>query len=85
MIDKRRYTELELRVVDRLEDELYALGDPIIIDSEWEQDMFTKISNSIGIEADEVEAIHEKWQFDKVRDSMMETDRAFKEKTSEKS
>ena len=31
MIDKRRYTELELRVVDRLEDELYALGDPIII------------------------------------------------------
>ena len=47
--------------------------------------MFTKISNSIGIEADEVEAIHEKWQFDKVRDSMMETDRAFKEKTSEKS
>ena len=49
------------------------------------QEMFTKISNSIGIEADEVEAIHEKWQFDKVRDSMMETDRAFKEKTSEKS
>ena len=42
-------------------------------------------TNSIGIEADEVEAIHEKWQFDKVRDSMMETDRAFKEKTSEKS
>ena len=85
MIDKRRYTELELKVVDRLEDELYALGDPIITNSEWEQEIFTKISNSIGIEADEVEAIHEKWQFDKVRDSMMETDRRYKEKTSEKS
>ena len=81
MIDKRRYTELELRVVDELAESI----DPIVMTEQEQWTEFSRIANFIGIEAEEVQEIFEKWQFDKVRDSMMEMDRAFREKKSNKS
>ena len=76
MIDKRRYTELELRVVDELAESI----DPIVMTEQEQWTEFNRIANFIGIEAEEVQEIFEKWQFDKVRDSMMEMDRAFRKK-----
>ena len=81
MIDKRRYTELELRVVDELAESI----DPIVMTEQEQWTEFNRIANFIGIETEEVQEIFEKWQFDKVRDSMMEMDRRFREKKSNKS
>ena len=76
MIDKRRYTELELRVVDELAESI----DPIVMTEQEQWTEFNRIANFIRIEAEEVQEIFDKWQFDKVRDSMMEMDRRFREK-----
>ena len=81
MIDKRRYTELELRVVDELAESI----DPIVMTEQEQWTEFNRIANFIRIEAEEVQEIFDKWQFDKVRDSMMEMDRRFREKKSNKS
>tara|TARA_S200000501_G_C20429455_1_gene571627 strand:- start:238 stop:495 length:258 start_codon:yes stop_codon:yes gene_type:complete len=81
MIDKRRYTKLELRIIDELKESI----DPVVMNEQEEWVEFTRISNFIGVEADEVKTVYDKWQFDKVRDSMFEMDRRFKEKNDKKS
>ena len=47
MIDKRRYTELELRVVDELAESI----DPIVMTEQEQWTEFNRIANFIGIEA----------------------------------
>ena len=81
MIDKRRYTKLELRIIDELKESI----DPVVMNEQEEWVEFTRIPNFIGVEADEVQTVYDKWQFDKVRDSMFEMDRRFKEKNDKKS
>ena len=67
MIDKD-YTKLELLVIG----ELKEVFDPIIMNEQEQYIEFNRIANSIGIEADEVKDIYEKW-------ISIETDREMKE------
>ena len=67
MIDKD-YTKLELLVIG----ELKEVFDPIIMNEQEQYIEFNRIANSIGIEADEVKDIYEKW-------ISTETDREMKE------
>ena len=67
MIDKD-YTKLELLVIG----ELKEVFDPIIMNEQEQYIEFNRIANSIGIEADEVKDIYEKWIY-------IETDREMKE------
>ena len=70
------FTKLELKVIGELK-EVY---DPVLMNEQELAIEFQRIANSIGIEADEVRDIWEKWEYDKVRESMEEMDRRFKEK-----
>ena len=76
MIDKRRYSELELRVID----ELMVSIDPLVMNEQEEWTEFNRIANFIGIEADDVQNIYKKWQFDKIRDDMFEMHKRFNQK-----
>ena len=71
----------ELKIIDELKESI----DPVVMNEQEEWVEFTRISNFIGVEADEVKTVYDKWQFDKVRDSMFEIDRRFKEKNDKKS
>tara|TARA_B100000287_G_C20227941_1_gene620832 strand:+ start:109 stop:372 length:264 start_codon:yes stop_codon:yes gene_type:complete len=70
------YTELELRVIGELKESI----DPIIMNEQEMSIEYNRIANSIGIEADDVQEIYEKWQFDKIREDIAEMDRRFKKK-----
>jgi len=70
------FTKLEQRVIGELK-EVY---DPVLMNEQELAIEFQRIANSIGIEADEVRDICERWEYEKVRESMEEMDRRFKEK-----
>ena len=68
-MDTSNYTDLELRVIDELETSI----DPILMNEQEQWIEFVRIAHFvIGIEAEEVQEIYKKWQFDKVRDNISE-------------
>ncbi len=68
-MDTTRYTDLELRVIDELETSI----DPFLMNEQEQWTEFGRIAHFvIGIEAEEVQEIYKKWQFDKVRDNISE-------------
>ena len=68
-MDTSNYTDLELRVIDELETSI----DPILMNEPEQWTEFVRIAHFvIGIEAEEVQEIYKKWQFDKVRDNISE-------------
>ena len=68
-MDTTRYTDLELRVIDELETSI----DPVLMNEQEQWIEFVRIAHFvIGIEAEEVQEIYKKWQFDKVRDNISE-------------
>ena len=68
-MDTTRYTDLELRVIDELETSI----DPVLMNEQEQWIEFVRIAHFvIGIEAEEVQEIYKKWQFDKVSDDISE-------------
>ena len=68
-MDTSRYTDLELKVIDELKTSI----DPVLMNEQEQQIEFVRIAHFvIGIEAEEVQEIYKKWQFDKVRDDISE-------------
>ena len=68
-MDTTRYTDLELKVIDELETSI----DPVLMNEQEQWTEFVRIAHFvIGIEAEEVQEIYKKWQFDKVRDNISE-------------
>ena len=70
MID---FTRLELLVIDELK-EVY---DPIIMNEQEQWIEFNRIANHIGIEADEVKIICDKWVQSQIDREMKELDMRF--------
>lgn len=70
MID---FTRLELLVIDELK-EVY---DPIIMNEQEQWIEFNRIANHIGIEADEVKIICDKWVQSQIDKEMKEMDIRF--------
>ena len=67
------FTRLELLVIDELK-ELY---DPIIMNEQEQWIDFNRIANHIGIEADEVKIICDKWVQSQIDREMKELDMRF--------
>ena len=68
-MDTSKYTDLELRVIDELKTSI----DPVLMNEQEQWIEFVRIAHFvIGIEAEEVQEIYKKWQFDKVRDNLSE-------------
>ena len=68
-MDTSKYTDLELKVIDELKTSI----DPILMNEQEQWIEFVRIAHFvIGIEAEEVQEIYKKWQFDKVRDNISE-------------
>ena len=68
-MDTSKYTDLELRVIDELKTSI----DPVLMNEQEQWIEFVRIAHFvIGIEAEEVQEIYKKWQFDKVRDNISE-------------
>ena len=68
-MDTSRYTDLELRVIDELKTSI----DPVLMNEQEQWIEFVRIAHFvIGVEAEEVQEIYKKWQFDKVRDNISE-------------
>tara|TARA_B100001029_G_C14746109_1_gene278189 strand:+ start:25 stop:252 length:228 start_codon:yes stop_codon:yes gene_type:complete len=68
-MDTSRYTDLELRVIDELKTSI----DPVLMNEQEQWIEFVRIAHFvIGVEAEEVQEIYKKWQFDKVRDDISE-------------
>ena len=68
-MDTTRYTDLELKVIDELETSI----DPVLMNEQEQWIEFVRIAHFvIGIEAEEVQEIYKKWQFDKVSDDISE-------------
>ena len=67
------FTRLELLVVDELK-EVY---DPIIMNEQEQWIEFNRIANHIGIEADEVKIICDKWVQSQIDREMKELDMRF--------
>ena len=66
-MDTSRYTDLELRVIDELKTSI----DPVLMNEQEQWIEFVRIAHFvIGVEAEEVQEIYKKWQFDKVRDNI---------------
>ena len=74
------FTELELKVIGELK-EVY---DPILMNEQEVAIEFQRIANSVGIEADDVRDICERWEFSKISEDMAEMDRRLKEKNTKK-
>ena len=67
------FTRLELLVIDELK-EVY---DPIIMNEQEQWIEFNRIANHIGIEADEVKIICDKWVQSQIDREMKELDMRF--------
>ena len=68
-MDTSKYTDLELKVIDELKTSI----DPVLMNEQEQWIEFVRIAHFvIGIEAEEVQEIYKKWQFDKVRDNISE-------------
>ena len=67
------FTRLELLVIDELK-EVY---DPIIMNEQEQWIEFNRIANHIGIEADEVKIICDKWVQSQIDKEMKELDMRF--------
>ena len=67
------FTRLELLVIDEL-NEVY---DPIIMNEQEQWIEFNRIANHIGIEADEVKIICDKWVQSQIDKEMKELDMRF--------
>ena len=68
-MDTSKYTDLELRVIDELKTSI----DPVLMNEQEQWIEFVRIAHFvIGVEAEEVQEIYKKWQFDKVRDDISE-------------
>ena len=67
------FTRLELLVIDELK-EVY---DPIIMNEQEQRIEFNRIANHIGIEADEVKIICDKWVQSQIDREMKELDMRF--------
>ena len=67
------FTRLELLVIDELK-EVY---DPIIMNEQEQWIEFNRIANHIGIEADEVKIICDKWVQSRIDREMKELDMRF--------
>ena len=67
------FTRLELLVIDELK-EVY---DPIIMNEQEQWIEFNRIANHIGIEADEVKIICDKWIQSQIDREMKELDMRF--------
>lgn len=67
------FTRLELLVIDELK-EVY---DPIIMNEQEQWIEFNRIANHIGIEADEVKIICDKWVQSQIDKEMKEMDIRF--------
>ena len=68
-MDTSKYTDLELRVIDELKTSI----DPVLMNEQEQWIEFVRIAHFvIGIEAEEVQEIYKKWQFDKIRDNISE-------------
>ena len=67
------FTRLELLVIDEL-NEVY---DPIIMNEQEQWIEFNRIANHIGIEADEVKIICDKWVQSQIDREMKELDMRF--------
>ena len=67
------FTRLELLVIDELK-EVY---DPIIMNEQEQWIEFNRIANHIGIEADEVKIICDKWIQSQIDKEMKELDMRF--------
>ena len=68
-MDTTRYTDLELKVIDELETSI----DPVLMNEQEQWTEFVRTAHFvIGIEAEEVQEIYKKWQFDKIRDNISE-------------
>lgn len=68
-MDTSRYTDLELKVIDELKTSI----DPVLMNEQEQWIEFVRIAHFvIGVEAEEVQEIYKKWQFDKVRDDISE-------------
>ena len=67
------FTRLELLVIDELK-EVYA---PIIMNEQEQWIEFNRIANHIGIEADEVKIICDKWVQSQIDREMKELDMRF--------
>ena len=68
-MDTSKYTDLELRVIDELKTSI----DPVLMNEQEQWTEFVRIAHFvIGIEAEEVQEIYKKWQFDKVSDDISE-------------
>ena len=68
-MDTSKYTDLELRVIDELKT---SIG-PVLKNEQEQWIEFVRIAHFvIGIEAEEVQEIYKKWQFDKVSDDISE-------------
>ena len=68
-MDTSKYTDLELRVIDELKTSI----DPVLMNEQEQWIEFVRIAHFvIGIEAEEVQEIYKKWQFDKVRQKKTE-------------
>ena len=66
-MDTSKYTDLELRVIDELKTSI----DPVLMNEQEQWIEFVRIAHFvIGIEAEEVQEIYKKWQFDKIRDNI---------------
>ena len=67
------FTRLELLVID----ELKEVSDPIIMNEQEQWIEFNRIANHIGIEADEVKIICDKWVQSQIDREMKELDMRF--------
>ena len=68
-MDTSKYTDLELRVIDELKTSIA----PVLMNEQEQWIEFVRIAHFvIGIEAEEVQEIYKKWQFDKVSDDISE-------------
>ena len=67
---------IESRVIE----ELKKSYDPVLMNEQEIWVEYNRIANSIGVEAEDVQRICEKWQFDKIREDMAEMDKSINKK-----